>query len=785
MAPRKKKKTRRRKRRTSGRRSPVPLRKKLLWLGIPAGVLMVFTLYVGYLDLVIRDQFEGKKWAVPARVYARPLEIFPQSTLTQEELVQELDLLGYRRVKRVRRPGEYASQRGKLTIYARSFRFADGAEPTRLFAVHFGPERISRVVDLHSRENLSLLRLEPYQFASITPAHNEDRILVTTSEVPPLLIKALVAVEDRRFFEHWGIDPKGLARAFLANLKAGRIVQGGSTLTQQLVKNFFLTHERTLWRKLKEAVMALLLDWHYSKEEILEGYLNEIYLGQDGDRAIHGFGLASAFYFGVPLEDLSLPEQALLVGMVKGPSFYEPRRHPQRALERRNQVLDVMFRQRLLSEREYQRARASELTVVPLNQVRGLSRFPAFVDLVRAQLRSDYKDEDLRSEGLQIFTTLDPLVQFAAEQAVSRQLAAIEEFRGMERGSLEAAAVVTNTGTGEVVALVGGREPRFAGFNRALSARRQVGSIIKPAVYLTALRKPDQYTLASLLSDEPVSIQDEKGNSWEPQNFDNTFHGTVPLYQALSQSINVATVRLGLDVGVSAVIRTLADLGVDGAFKPYPSLLLGAVELTPVEVAQMYQTLADGGFQTPLRSIRDVLDAKGESLQRYSIRVNQHLEPGPVYLLNHALQRVVREGTAQGLRTMLSDAFNVAGKTGTTNDLRDSWFAGFTGDHVAVVWVGRDDNRSAGLSGSTGALRIWGKLMQRVRPAALVLPEPPDIEPVLIDLETGLRATRRCRDAVELPFLAGSEPRSLAPCAGGGPLGESLKAPLEWLKGLF
>lgn len=724
--------------------------------------LLAISTFALYLDFRVRDEFEGKRFALPARVYARPLELYPGLRLDPAALRAELTQLGYRDGLSADEPGRYEWQGDELTLVTRRFAFWDGVQPAQQWRLALRRGRVERLADADGND-LKLVRLEPVQIGGIYPAHNEDRVLVKLDQVPKHLVEALVATEDRKFYSHVGIDPRGLARALVSTL-SGKGVQGGSTVTQQLVKNFFLTRERTLTRKFTEVIMALLLELHYGKDEILETYLNEIYLGQDRNRAIHGVGLAAQFYFGKPVSGLTLAESALLVAMIKGPSFYDPHRHAERARERRNLVLGEMRNQERLTVEEHTVARAAPLSVRD-KPGRGASEHPAFLDLVRRQLRSDYREEDLRGEGMQIFTTLDPQVQAAAERALGARLAQLDRARKDSNAPLEGAVVITNSQSGEVQALVGGRDPRFEGFNRALDAARPVGSLLKPAIYLTALAQPKRYTLITPVDDAPLTWKSRGARDWEPENYDKKNHGEVPLRLALAHSYNLASARLGLDLGIPAVHATVLKLGVERELPPFASSLLGAVELTPIEVAQMYQTLAANGFRTPLRAIREVLTADGKPLSRYGLAVEQAFEPAPVYLITAALQGVVRDGTAQGLKDWLPAELAVAGKTGTTDELRDSWFAGFTGDRVAVVWVGYDDNRPARLTGASGAMTVWGDMMHALTHEPLIPPMPENIERVWIDPESGLLADKECAGAVELPFAAGSAPPDSAPCA--------------------
>ena len=609
---------------------------------------------------------------------------------------------------------------------------------------------------------VDLVRLEPVEIGGFYPDNNEDRIIVSHDQLPEMLINTLIAVEDQDYYQHHGIDVGAILRAAWVNIRSGKIEQGGSTLTQQLVKNFYLTDERTLTRKAREAVMAVMLDFHYDKDEIIEAYANEIYLGQDGSRAIHGFGLASRHYYGMPLEQLDLAQVALLVALVRGPSWYDPVRQPERALKRRNLVLDIIADQGIITPAEAETAKLADLGLDP--EKTAISRtYPAFMSLVKQQLQRDYRDEDLKSEGLRIFTTLDPWAQDQAERAVSERLDKLETGHGLPPGELQAAAVMATRDGGEVLAVVGGRQSRFAGFNRALEAVRPVGSLIKPAVYLTALTQPERYTLVSLLNDEAIELDTPQG-TWAPKNYDGKVHGPVPLHEALASSYNLATISLGQSLGTQAVTDTINKLGIERPVPQVPAMFIGAMSMTPIEVAQMYQTLAAGGFHTPLRAIREVQAANGTPLNRYPLEVRQAIDDAPVYLLNRNLQEVVSNGTGRTLVNYLPTNLNLAGKTGTSNESRDSWFAGFGGDKVAVVWLGRDDNRPAGLSGATGALQVWGDMLKRSGIEALEFSQPENVELQWVDAITGELTGPGCKNAIQFPFMSGSAPTEKSSC---------------------
>ena len=717
-----------------------------------AGVIAL-SAYVAWLDFRIRDVFEGARWAVPARVFARPLELATGAALTADAVEAELVLAGYRRVRSAFRPASFERSGGRVRLVTREFRFADGAEPSRSIAISVSRGRITAVeVDGEAR---SRVRIDPAEIARVYPAHREDRVLLRLDDVPAAFLAILVEIEDRRFYRHLGIDPVAIVRAAWANLRAGGTVQGGSTLTQQLAKNFFLSSERTLTRKLNEALIAVLLEWRYSKRELLEGYLNEVFLGQRGAHAIHGFGRAAHFYFGRALADLDLDEMALLVGLVRGPSYYDPRRHPERAKQRRNRVIDRLEARGIAGPEAAARARSEPLGVIR-RPPPASTRFPAFVDLVRRQLRRDYPSRVLRSEGLRIFTTLDPSVQRASESALAESIPILAGRSRIPPEALQAAVAVTDARSGEVLAVVGGRDPRRSGFNRALDAIRPVGSVVKPAVYLAALTQP-QFHLASIVRDDPIKVDGPRG-PWRPRNHDGSTHGAVFLQDALVYSYNLATVRLGLDIGLERVSDTIRALGVSRPFATYPAILLGTVELAPIEVNAMYQSLATGGLQQPLRAIRSVTDRHGRSMGRYPKRSTRIADSGAVFLLTHALRGVLSEGTGRRAREILGRGQVLAGKTGTTDGLRDSWFAGYGADRVAVVWIGRDDNRPVNLSGASGALEVWARLMRSIAAESVLDAAPPDVEWHWVTRGEGRRIEGTCNGAMRLPFIAGRVP---------------------------
>ena len=742
------------------------LRRKLLF-NLALALIALPLLYILRLDYLINSKFSGNRWALPARVYAASVELYTGQTVTQDEIVRTLQAAGYQPaiapapgVRPAAAPGEYHRDGKRLDIHLRKFDYPDRQQPQQRVRVRFSDDRIQRITNLDAARRETLLRLEPELIGKIYPDNYEDRALLAYEDLPRALPQALLAVEDRHFFTHPGIDLRGITRAALANLRHGGIAQGGSTLTQQLVKNYFLTHDRTLWRKINEVVMALLLERRYDKEQILTAYCNEVFLGQQGKKSIHGFGTAAEYYFGRPLDELEIEQLALLVGMVKGASVYHPRRRPNRARARRDLVLEQMRQGGYLKEAETEAAMARPLGVTERPSW-SYFRYPAFVQLLKKQLLRDYKPEQLRSEGLRIHTTLDSKLQKIARRETAAVLQNFDPKKGPEDKRLQSASVFARSSDGAVLALIGSRNPDLVGFNRALEAERQIGSLIKPFLFYTALRQDPALSLTSPVRDTDIELRQRDGDVWRPQNYDRRDHGTVTLLEALAMSYNKASVRLGKQAGTRHLIGTLRDLGLKQEIGEYDSLLLGAINLTPLEVAQLYQTVANGGFRVPLNTITEVLDRDGKPLQRYAIEAGQALDPEINFLLNYMLVQAARHGTARDLADYPGLAQAFAGKTGTSNALRDSWFTGF-GDNVSgVTWIGRDDNSVTGLSGATGAMVLWARIMSAYGGGSLNLLAPPGIA-----WTRGVRAQFHdvCVDLDKVPYLGAARPRSDPQC---------------------
>ncbi|MEZ8203046.1 penicillin-binding protein 1B [Vibrio splendidus] len=695
---------------------------KILWgISWKAGLaLAALLLFVGiYLDSVVKQRFEGQLFDLPTVVYARVLDLSPGTQVSLVQVKNELDVLNYRKVNAPRHPGEYSSSSTKIEMIRRPFEFVDGPEADRHVMLHFNGNELTRIQSLEKKGDMGYLRVEPKMLGMLEKSSDEQRLFLKRNQFPEVMVDALLATEDRNFYQHDGVSPLAIARAMVVNVKAGRTVQGGSTLTQQLAKNLFLSSERTLWRKVREAYIALILDHRYSKDRILEAYLNEVYLGQNGGQAIHGFGLASRLYFGQPIQELRIDQLALLVGMVKGPSYYNPVRYPERAKTRRDLVLRLLMQQDILTPKQYEEAASRNLDIQ--DNPRIASRQPAYFQQVNIELKRYVGDRFEAQKGIRVFTSLDPVSQDKLEKSIARKVPDLSKTAG---NKLEAAAIAVDRNTGEIRAMVGGKRTGYDGFNRALNASRPIGSLVKPAIYLTALDQPQKYTLATTLKDTPLSLKGSKGSVWSPRNFDRKFRGDVPLYVALSKSYNVPTVRLGMQLGIDSVSDTIGKLGVDkNEIRPVPSMFLGSFSLTPFQVAQMYQTITNSGRIAPLSALRSVVDNDGEVLYQSIPRVSQSVDQQAAWLTTYAMKRGVSEGTGRFLQGQFAWA-GLAGKTGTSNDSRDSWFVGVDGREVTTIWLGRDDNKPTKLTGSSGALRVYADYLKHRTPEQLLLPWP-------------------------------------------------------------
>ncbi|MEL7324521.1 MAG: penicillin-binding protein 1B [Pseudomonadota bacterium] len=745
---------------------------KTIWsFSWKAGVaLAAVLLFVGiYLDSVVKDRFDGQLFDLPTVVYARILNLSPGENITIKEMRNELDVLNYRKVSQPRYPGEYSSSSTRIELIRRPFEFADGPEPDRHVMLHFSSSGLQRIQSLESKGDLGYLRIEPKMLGMLEKDQNEQRLFLRRDQFPEVLVDALLATEDRDFYQHDGVSPLAIGRALVANIKAGRTVQGGSTLTQQLAKNLFLTRDKTLWRKVREAYIALILDYRYSKDRILEAYLNEVYLGQSGGGAIHGFALASRYYFGQPIQELRIDQLAMLVGMVKGPSYYNPIRYPERTKTRRDLVLRLLMQQDMLTAEQYEQAVNRPLDTQ--SKPRIASRQPAYFQQLNIELKEKVGDNFKAETGLRLFTSLDPVSQSKLEQAIAKKVPELAKRAGKD---LEAAAVAVDRHSGEIRAMVGGKRVGYEGFNRALNASRPIGSLVKPAIYLTALEQPEKYNLATTLHDTPLSLKGSKGSVWSPRNFDRKFRGDVPLYLALAKSLNVPTVRLGMELGIPEVSDTLERLGVDKSeIRPVPSMFLGSFSLTPFEVAQMYQTVTNSGKRAKLSALRSVIDMDGNVLYQSLPRSSQAVDQQAAWLTTYAMKQGVAQGTGRFLQSQFAWAA-LAGKTGTSNDSRDSWFVGVDGREVTTVWLGRDDNKSTKLTGSSGALRVYAEYLKQRIPERLELPWPKEVTTLGFQKAANGALEMNCRSEYKLPVWDKS-----------GQIKQQCEKKSNWLNSLF
>ncbi len=696
--------------------------------------------WVVWLDILISREFRDRGWSVPTQVYALPLVLRPGTPLPAKAIEQELARLGYRDSRKAQ-PGTYRRDGSRFEIVLRRARFADRVRESAVLRVTADSTAVTALADANGRA-LAAVPLEPLLIGNLHPVHGEDRIIVAPAEVPALLLSALKAIEDQHFDTHSGIDVKAIFRAAWANLRAGRVEQGGSTLTQQLVKSYFLDDTRSMRRKAQEAVMAMLLEARYSKTQLLHGYINEIYLGQDGDRAIHGFALASRFYFGKPVDELETQEIALLVGIVRGPSYYNPRAQPERATERRNFVLARLAELKVIAEKEATAAAKRPLGIVPRAE---RSYYPAYLDYVRRELQRDYGESELMQPGVSVFTSLDPRAQAAIERAVLQEFPRLDARRQSKKNPLETAMVVTEPDSSQVVAMIGGRQSLTSGFNRALDAKRPIGSLVKPVVYLAAL-ETGRYHAASILNDSPIEVRQRGGDVWRPQNFDREALGPLPLVRALADSRNLATVQLGLEVGLAPVARKFRALGLDREPAQLPALLLGSVDLAPIEVAQIYNAFANGGRHRELHAVLAVTGRDGRRVAGPQREARAAASATAVYQLDRLLVDVMTRGTGRAGSARLPAGLVTAGKTGTSSELRDSWFAGFSGDHLIVAWIGHDDNAPTGFTGSQAALPLWSNAMAAIGRRSWEAPMPITLEEITIDYLTGYVPDPACEE---------------------------------------
>jgi len=720
-------------------------------------------LYVSFLAAKVITKCQGMKWEIPSKVYSAPVPIYPGLDLNAFGLYEYLKDLGYRRVKGIpKMPGSFFKTRSLLFIYQRSFDYPSAHIDARLVKIYHKNNVVVKIVDGFGKSTLSRLLIEPMEIAALFGNKREERYLVNLDQVPKHLVNATLAIEDRRFYEHGALDFRGILRAFSKNLLAREIKEGGSTLTQQFVKNMFLTHERSLWRKFNEAIMAMILEWYYTKDDILEMYYNEVYLGQKGSVEIHGVGEAARFYFGRSVEKLDLDQCALLAGLIRAPNSYSPYRDYQAALQRRNLVLKTLFELKKITRSQYEETVRTPVEAIGFSY--GKAQAPYFVDYAIVQIKDLYPRKVLGSIGLSIFTTLDIQIQRWAREALQEGLNKLEANHPSlsKGGGLQAAVVVIESSTGRILAMVGGRDYATSQFNRVTQAVRQPGSLLKPLVYTAALI--EGYSECSMLEDKPVHVALKDGTVWSPANFNNKYLGEVPLIKALAFSLNGATVRLARELGFEKIYDLAFKMGhPKGRFR-VPSMILGACEMSPLDIANLYSVFASHGLSCSILSIRNVLDREGNRLHMKRIRMKEVLDPSVSEVLENILRCATMYGTGKGLSSY--GFAGAAGKTGTSNNERDAWFAGYLNGYLAVVWVGRDDNAQIGLTGAQAALPIWGEIMKKInlgRPSKGVS-RTSNLVRRYICIDSGGLARRNCPRKWEGIFLSSDQIRSLKRC---------------------
>jgi len=736
----------------------------LRWLFF-TGAKLAFSLsfalviFVIYLDAKVQKTFEGQRWQVPAQVYGQIESFHVGDTIDVKHITKSLRTNGYSKVKSVKVPGQFAQSAQRLIIYRRAFAFPnvelDISQETNTAAVHLTIDYANNKINKLFIDNAAVgqVKLEPILLARLVPDNKEDRILVALEHMPTLLLDTLLLIEDRDFYHHQGISPLGILRALYNNIIAGRTVQGGSTLTQQLVKNMFLTRERTLVRKVKEAIMALIIEVRYSKDQLLEAYINEVYLGQHYANGIYGFGLAAKFYFGKPLAELGSGQMALLVAQVKGPSYYDPWRYPDRAKKRRDLILRLMFEQNLLSVEEFEQTLTSSLSIRKNRRFK-TEQYPAYLQLVKRELNQHLSTYQQKT-GVRVFTGFSHVSQQLLEESVATQLAQLEKKH--QQKELQAAMIVTDIESAEIRALVGDRKNGFAGFNRALDAKRPVGSLIKPAIYLAALERFEQFNFASVLADEPITLSSDTGDNgqgkkWQPKNYDGKYRHQVPLIDGLVNSLNIPTVNLGMNLGLENVANAIHLLGFEDDIVTRPSILLGAINMSPLQINQMYLAFAKQGELEQVHAINKIVSSYGETLWQFEPAATKIISTNASYLMDYALMQVAKTGTAKSLTWRLKNG-KVAGKTGTSNDLRDSWFVGFDEKNLVTTWLGKDNNKPTGLTGSSGALLLFTEFIKKQGVVNKTNKQPNTIAMTVFEVKTGNAVTSNCANTETYPAI--------------------------------
>jgi penicillin-binding protein 1B len=748
---------------------------RILVIGVVLSVVVglgVFTYYYSKYSRLIDDKLKAGPFAVTAKLFAAPQSVAVGDTLTPGEVAAELHRSGYNET-RSNPTGYYQIHPDSIEVFPGPDSYFD----QEAGVVKFSKGKISQITSLEDNTSRSQYQLEPELITSLSGPNREKRRIVKFADIPRVVVDAITSAEDKRFFQHSGIDPIRIVKAAYVDLKEGRKEQGASTLSQQLARGFWLDNDKRWTRKIAEIIITLELEQKLSKEQIFEDYANLVYLGWRGSFEIHGFGEAAEAYFGKDLSQISIPEAATLAGMIQRPSYFNPYKFPERTRDRRNIVLSLMHQNDLISDRDYELAVDSPLTVA-----RGSAQSvdaPYFVDLVDDALQSKFQDANFRSGAFRIYTTLDMNLQRAAAEAVRVGMQSVDEqirkqrrFRGQPIPEPQVALIALDPHTAEIKAVIGGRNYGVSQLNHAV-AKRQPGSIFKPFVYAAALNTavqggPHILTTSTEVMDEPTTFWFD-GKPYEPSNFKHEFHGMVTLREALAHSMNVATVKVAEMVGYDAVVDMANRAGMNYKIQPTPAVALGAYEITPIEAAGAYTIFSNQGNYVKPSFLTLVRSQDGQVLYKNQIEQKQVLDPRVAYLMTNLMEEVLRTGTAAAVRAR---GFTVpaAGKTGTSHD---GWFAGYTSELMCIVWVGFDDNRELDLEGAHSAAPIWAEFMKRALQFreyrdAQEFVAPEGVVSVEIDPESGMPATPYCPKTRTEVYIAGTQPVGTCPLHGGG-----------------
>ena len=666
-----------------------PFWRVTIWM-VPGVIIGLFVPWYFYLQFIVNNLFVEYNWSIPSVIYAQELNLYNGKSLKADEVLFHLSVLGYKNKSKANKIGEYSYKNRRFEIKTKGFKYLDKNDKPSYVSFALSKDKVINL-------NRSIARLEPLLIGQFYNKTLENRQPIPLNQIPNTMVKGLQAIEDRSFKHHSGVDVFGIIRAMVRNLFAGKIVQGGSTITQQLIKNRFHYDSKSWLRKANEAVSALMLEKKFNKGQILESYFNEIYWGQKGSYAIHGISQAAQLYYSKIPGQLTIAEQALLIGIVKGPSWFHPVKQKTRALTRRNSVLNTWYETSVINKKQWQKAKSTNVDV-KINTSFANRQYQDFIDVVNQQLSQSFSSGQLNRQGLKIFTTINPYIQ--------RQLADTLQNETDKLGrNLQSAAVVSNAQTGNILAIKGSKTDT-AFFNRAKLSKRQIGSLIKPFVYLAAYESLPDFDLSTLINDSPLKIKTKTGEYWQPKNYDNKSMGLIDARSALIKSRNQATVDLGIKIGVQSFVSFLKKVGLNINRSKHPSVFLGATELTPLEVTNLFLLFSSSNQQSQLLAVKYITDNDNNLLGKIKKSHNLQVQSSSVSQINSALHQVTTQGTAAKLSTYYHFK-DLYGKTGTTNQGKNSWYVGYNKDLLATFWVGKDNNTPTKLSGSSGALILW------------------------------------------------------------------------------